>query len=366
MYVSLTSLIVVLEKHHKTAQKIVSQSGVLPKPQMTSKPDRNDPETASISSTAAVAPNEVVSIVLFPTYGFQPIALPPSTPSPVGASLDGSGSANPIEGGGVTSDNPDQQQQQQADFPPSPPASLKITTGADSSYQTRNTKETDQPATTEPESPDDPTTEYVTGSIESIYFDETTYTTSSNPLVDEENLVTATSTTPKVSEDSESYNISNTDTTNIGYWILNIKGWSYIYKPNSFRRRMMLSLSRRFLAPSGPVEADYFDERAGMFLARGLMTEHIKVAVLGLARKLDSDTIQTEARAMSMDEIEEITTGKPQCTVKSTASGLFQGQISLSQAVLEMWRRDSDPALFFHDQVEILVYKSEGTYKQVF
>ncbi|KAJ3412175.1 hypothetical protein HDV05_001150 [Chytridiales sp. JEL 0842] len=278
----------------------------------------------STQDTKPATPNQVVTIVLFPTYAFQPV-LPTFPPSTSKSS--------------------------------SPTRSVNLSPAADESFTKLDTST------------------YTTASEEATkataWSDEDLHTTDKDTTTDD-----AASIAPSIETITLGNNKATTPTPTTAtvetfvktasYWVVNVKGWIYMFQPNSFRRRVMLSLTRHFMAPSGPVEPneDHFDERAGMFLSTGLQTDHIKVAILGLAKRGKSSTEKSPPQdplPLSMDELGRLIDGKPQASVRSNGSGLFHGQMSLTYELLNTWRQSSDPTEYNHDLLELLVYKSEGT-----
>ncbi|KNC99696.1 uncharacterized protein SPPG_05077 [Spizellomyces punctatus DAOM BR117] len=159
-------------------------------------------------------------------------------------------------------------------------------------------------------------------------------------------------------------------------WLVNVKGWVYATRAESRRRKLILSLSRRFLAPStvDAASRSLHDERAGMFLANSLKNVDIRVCAIGLApsalvlkrngidRAVDIGEVIDHEEALEEDEIKALDcaslgTTETGITLTTDTSGFFSGTIELPSKIVDAWRQEKDESVADHDQIRIAAFK---------
>ncbi|KAJ3153783.1 hypothetical protein HDU86_005116 [Geranomyces michiganensis] len=161
-------------------------------------------------------------------------------------------------------------------------------------------------------------------------------------------------------------------------WLVNVKGWIYGTRAASKRRKLLLSLSRKFLA-SSTVDAAMgarHDEVAGVFLATSMKNVAVRVAVTGLA---PSDNIlalkqrqSSKNLADAMEKQEEIedaetkeldwaalSAGDGGITLRTDASGFFSGTIQLEKDKVDKWRESRSHLEFDHNFVRVVAFKTD-------
>ncbi|KAI8913895.1 hypothetical protein DFJ77DRAFT_511188 [Powellomyces hirtus] len=160
------------------------------------------------------------------------------------------------------------------------------------------------------------------------------------------------------------------------HWLVNVKGWIYGTREQSKRRKILLSLSRRFLASSSVDAAagTRHDERAGLFLATSMRDVKVRVAIAGLAPSENLLSLKRRASSKNLaealeneEEIEQdecqaldweaLKTTAPGITLTTDASGFFSGTIELPADLVEQWRKTQSPTTVDHDSVRAVAFK---------
>ncbi|KAJ3017712.1 hypothetical protein HKX48_003404 [Thoreauomyces humboldtii] len=166
------------------------------------------------------------------------------------------------------------------------------------------------------------------------------------------------------------------------HWVVNVKGWIYGTRAQSRKRKVLLALSRRFLAPAAVDAAaeSRHDARAGLFLATSMRGVQVRIAVAGLApsdHAIHLRRTEREKRAAAApplaslivddeeeDELgdvdwERLKTVEEGVTLTTDASGFFAGTVKVPLTLVDKWKGQADPLMDDPNAVRLVAFKME-------
>ncbi|KAJ3191024.1 hypothetical protein HK101_008165 [Irineochytrium annulatum] len=188
-------------------------------------------------------------------------------------------------------------------------------------------------------------------------------------------------------------------------WLVQCRGWSCVENPGSFRRRLVLGFTKWLTntTPATPLATavatppltpptlgtaliveDTFEDRAGRFMAQGLLSSTLVVAAVGFAakgggrrRKLSGGSASSSGAGVVTDDEEDIGSkthhrmsieailalveGMPRVVVDTTATvGHFDAVLEVPAATLKQWREGKDDVGWDMNKLELLAFESSA------